>query len=332
MTEPRISLDQWQALVAVVESGSHARAAEVLHKTQSTITYAIRKIESLLDVKAFEIRGRRAVLTPTGQLLYRRAKVLLEEAGGLEAAARRVSAGWEAEIRIAMEHVFPAPVMFGALDRLGRESPHTHVELFETVLAGTAEMLTRGEVDLAIAPAIPAGFFGDALLRMRLLPVARPDHALHALGRDLTPADLRGYRHLVVRESGSARSTKPQFDSSQRWTLSSMATSIQAARLGYGFGWIAEDKIREELASGTLKPLPLPGGERFGQLYLVYAERDSAGPGALRLGELLRETVKETCPAITSPPPAATEASAASAATTGSGRRTRGRSPRSPSS
>src|SRR3954470_12090800 len=108
--EPRITLEQWQSLVAVVEAGSYARAAERLHKTQSTVTYAVQKIESLLDIKAFEIKGRKAVLTPTGQLLYRRARVLLEEAAGVETAARRVSAGWEPEIRLAMEHIFPTPV------------------------------------------------------------------------------------------------------------------------------------------------------------------------------------------------------------------------------
>ena len=95
---PRITLEQWQALVTVVDAGSYARAAEQLHKTQSTLTYAVQKIESLLDVKAFDIRGRKAVLTPTGHLLYRRARVLLDEASGVENAARRISAGWEAEI------------------------------------------------------------------------------------------------------------------------------------------------------------------------------------------------------------------------------------------
>src|SRR5689334_2044194 len=93
MKSPRITLEQWQALVAVVDAGSYARAAELLHKTQSTLTYAVQKIESLLDVKAFDIKGRKAVLTPTGQLLYRRARLLLDEATATESAARRRSAG-----------------------------------------------------------------------------------------------------------------------------------------------------------------------------------------------------------------------------------------------
>ena len=73
-------MEQWQALVAVVDADGYARAAEKLHKSQSAVTYAVQKLERLLDVKAFEIRGRKAVLTPTGQMLYLRARTLLEEA------------------------------------------------------------------------------------------------------------------------------------------------------------------------------------------------------------------------------------------------------------
>src|SRR2546429_7084498 len=35
MPEPRIPLDQWRALVAVVEKGGYAKAAAALHKSQS---------------------------------------------------------------------------------------------------------------------------------------------------------------------------------------------------------------------------------------------------------------------------------------------------------
>src|SRR6185437_10828815 len=103
MAGPLVSLDQWRSLLAVVDTGGYAQAAQALHKSQSAVTYAVQKLESLLAVQAFEIKGRKAVLTATGQLLYRRAKSLLEEAGGLEKSARSLSAGWEAEIRIAVE-------------------------------------------------------------------------------------------------------------------------------------------------------------------------------------------------------------------------------------
>src|SRR5436190_332560 len=104
---PRITLEQWRALQAVVEGGSYARAAEALHKSQSTITYAVQQIQSLLEVKVFEIQGRKAVLTEAGQVLYRRAKTLLDEAAALERGAAEMAEDWQPEIRIAVEAVFP---------------------------------------------------------------------------------------------------------------------------------------------------------------------------------------------------------------------------------
>ena len=299
MSTPKIGLEQWRALMSVVESGGYAQAAESLHKSQSAITYAVQKIENLLGVKVFEIQGRKAVLTPTGQLLYRRAKALIEEAAGLERAASALSAGWEAEIRLAVEIIFPTQVLLKTLDRFGAESPHTRIEVIESVLGGTAEALLQGQADIAIAPQVPQGFLGEPLMQMRLLLVAHPEHALHRLGRTLTREDLRAHRHLVVRDSGSQRDKTPlSLEAKQRWTVSHMATSILAARGGYGFAWLPEDKIREELAAGLLKPLPLEGGqERVGTLYLIYADRDYAGPGTLRLVELLRETVAQACAA-----------------------------------
>ena len=293
---PHITLEQWRALTAVVDGGGYAQAAEVLHKSQSSVTYAVQKLQFVLGVKAFEVRGRKAVLTPTGQVLYRRARALLDDAGGLENAARRLSAGWEAEIRVEMELIFPTWLMLKCLDRFGAESPHTRIELIESVLGGTQEALLQGQADLAIAGSIPAGFSGDALMRLRFVLAAHPDHALHQLGRPVTIQDLRAHRQLIVRETGQQRATRPSIEAMQRWTVSNMSTSIIAARSGFGYAWLPEDKIRDELAAGTLKPVPLrDGGERYAELYLVFADRDAAGPGILRLAEIIKEMVVSEC-------------------------------------
>jgi len=296
MSVLHITLEQWRALLAVVDAGGYAQAAEHLNKSQSAVTYAVQKLQSVLGVKAFEIRGRKAVLTPTGQLLYRRARALLEDAGGLEHAARKLSAGWEAEIRVVMESVFPTWLMLKCLDRFGAESPHTRIELIESVMGGTQEALLQGKADLAIANSIPTGFPGESLMRLRFVLAAHPEHALHRLGHAVTMQDLRAHRHLVVRETGSQRATPPSLESMQRWTVSNMSTSIIAVRSGYGYAWLPEDKIRDELAAGTLEPVELrDGGERFAELYLVFADRDAAGPGTLKLAEIIRELVRSEC-------------------------------------
>jgi DNA-binding transcriptional LysR family regulator len=292
----RISLEQWRSLLAVVDSGGYAQAATVLHKSQSAVTYAVQKMESLLGVKIFEVIGRKAHLTATGQVLYRRAKALLEEAGALETAAGSLAAGWEPELRLAVEIIFPTWLLLDCLGRFAKERPETRIELYETVLSGTEESLLERRVDFAIGSTVPAGFAGDRLMPLRFIAAAHPDHPLHRLGRELTLQDLRKYRHLVIRDSGSQRRGGTWLGAEQVWTVSQKATSIHAATLGLGFAWFPEDTIRSELANGSLARLPLrEGGERSADLYLVFADRDYAGPGALRLAEIIRGAVAEQC-------------------------------------
>jgi DNA-binding transcriptional LysR family regulator len=279
---PRISLEQWRALQAVVDAGGYAQAAARLHKSQSAITYAVQKIEALLKVKLFEISGRKARLTGSGEVLYRRAKGLLEEAESLEGAGRHLAQGWESELRLAVEIIFPTWMLLRCFELFAQQRPET---------------LIQRRVELAICSMIPQGFMGDALMPMRLIAAAHPEHPLHKLKRKLTAQDLRKYRQLVIRDSGSLRSRNaPWLGAGQRWTVSHKATQIHAAGMGLGFAWFAQDTIRTELEQGLLKPLPLrEGAELFVELYLVYADRDYAGPGAQRLAGIIRDQVKAAC-------------------------------------
>jgi len=293
---PRIGLDQWGALVAVVEAGGYAGAARRLHRTQSTITYTIKKLEEQLGLKVFELKGRRAMLTPTGQVLYRRGKSLVSEAARLERAAAELARGQEPQIRLAVDVVYPTWLLLDCLTTFGDEQPDTRIELYETVLGGTDEALIAGEVDLAIGSAVPGGFLGDPVMQMRFVCAAAPAHPLHALGRPVTLDDLRAHRHLVVRDSGVQRTRSGGWLNEKRWTVSHKATSIQAACMGAGYAWFPEDTVRAELDSGRLVRLPLvEGAERHATLYLVIADAELAGPGTLRLAGLLKERTSAAC-------------------------------------
>jgi len=296
MSAPRISIDQWTTLVSVVESGSYAKAAERLHKSQSTLTYAIQQAERLLGVKLFEIRGRKAVLTPTGQLLYRRGKTLVDDAERLERAAGELAKGWETEIRLAVDIIFPTWLLVQGIGTFSTERPETRIELYETVLSGTDDMLLARSVDFVITSSLPQGFIGDLLMPVHAVCVAAPSHPLHHLGRPATLDDLRRHRHLVIRDSGIQRARSAGWLNEQRWTVSHKATSIHALTLGYGYAWLPDEAIRGELERGALVPVPLrEGAERAGSLYLVFADRDATGPGALRLAEIIREAVASEC-------------------------------------
>ena len=281
----KITLDQWQALIAVVDEGGYAAAAEALNKSQSAISYAIQKIETELGVRAFALEGRRARLTETGHLLYRQAKVLLEEAGRIESSAIQFGHGWEPLVRVAADGLFPQDLVLCALVDLAEESPLTRVEFQETILSGAEEALLRHEADLVITGRVPPGFMGDHLTRIRFVAVAAPDHPLHHQGT-LGLDDLRPHRQLVLRDSGRRRLDSGWLGAEKRWPFSHGPPRRQALLRGLGFAWVPETEIGDDLAEGTLQPLPLREGVyRYQELYMVYADGQYAGRAARYLGE-----------------------------------------------
>jgi DNA-binding transcriptional LysR family regulator len=293
MSGPRTSLEQWHCFLAVVDEGSYARAAEVLHKSQSAVTYTIQKMEEQLGVRVFEIRGRKAELTEAGQMLYRRGRSLIDEALRLEKSAKSVAAGWEPQLRIVCDTLCPSSIMLDCLADLSAHCPDTRIECIESVLSGAEEALLERRCDVAITGIVPPGFLGDHLLRVKFLAVAQRDHPLHQLGRDLDYRDLRPFRQIVVRDSGVRRQRDSGWlDAVQRLTVSRMETSISAVARGVGFAWLPAVAMREELASGLIKPLPMiEGGERHADLFLILPNRDLAGAAALRCEAFIKAAV-----------------------------------------
>lgn len=284
----KTTLEQWRMLQAVVEHGGFAQAAQAIHKSQSTINHAVHKLQDRLGLSLLEVVGRKAQLTEAGSLMLRRAQQLLQQAGQLEDIASSLALGTEAEIRLAVDEVYPYGYLAEALQALSMEYPNTRVQLVETVLSGGPELLQGAEVELLVAGEVPQGFLGQPLMRTEFIAVAKRDHPLLQLGRTLDLTDLQQQRQLVIRDSGTRSTDSGWLGAEQRWTVSHLATSLDMVRRGMGFAWLPASRVLPLINSGELAELPLgPGARRYAQLYLTYADRDLAGPAILRLGELL---------------------------------------------
>lgn len=289
----KVTLDQWRSLVAVVDQGGYARAAEALGKSQSTVSHSIQRLEQALGTAVLKIKGRKAVLTDIGNAALRRARLLLDEAADIERMAYTLSAGVEAEINLAVDAVFPNQLLLPALAGFANIYPGTRVELFESVISGASDLVRHGRVQMAISPHVPQGWLGDHLVRLEFACVASPDHPLHKLDREITERDLHRHRQLVVRDSGERRDLNVAWlGSGQRFTFSTMGTRIQALCQGLGFSWSPLLKIRNELEQGLLKPLPLEhGSQKYVDVYLIITDAEGAGPATLALAEFIRQQV-----------------------------------------
>lgn len=297
ISENKVTLEQWRALLAVIDAGGYARAAELLNKSQSAISYSIAQLESALGVKVFQLQGRKAVPSPAGELLYRRARQLLEQAERLEKSAGCLAIKVEPLVKIAADLIIPPIRVLQCLEIFAKDFPDTRVEIFESVLSGTEDALLQRQVDLAIGGRIPTGFMGEKLVTVTMHGVSSPDHPLQLLGRPINYEDMRQYRQIIVRDSGQyRRRTEGWQEADQRWTVSHIKTSLDAIRMGLGYAWLPDAYTHEDIQAGRLKYLPVEvGAVREVPTYLTFADNEFAGPATRRLAEVLKENLPKMC-------------------------------------
>ena len=101
------TLDQWRMLAAVVDRGGFAAGAEALGKSQSAVSYSVQRLQAAVGTPLLTVKGRKAVLTPEGEILLRRARHLLDESASLQRLACNLARGHEPLIRLAVDAIFP---------------------------------------------------------------------------------------------------------------------------------------------------------------------------------------------------------------------------------
>lgn len=306
MKIPRITLEQWLTFKTVVDSGSYALAAEALHKSQSSVSYAVSRLNAQLPRPVLTLNGRKAALTAEGEVLYRHASQLLKQAREMEDIAGSMAMEFEAEVTVALDTLLEISRLNCSLETFSQRFPHTRIRILETSLSGTLEALLEERADLVIGATIPVGFSGELLTTISMIPVASPDHPLFnpmaSAARTDSPepfqvdeVELRSYRQVVLRDSGQkARRDSGWLEAEQRWTVSHFSSSISVIGAGLAFGFLPRNWIETELHQGSLREIPLRGGySRHIPLYLMMANRNLAGPATRALADILKQDLTD---------------------------------------
>lgn len=289
---PRTTLEQWAALRVVVESGGFAQAAEVLHRSQSSVSYAVAQLQERLGLKLLQIEGRKAHLTNAGRALLAEAIPLIDDLTRLEERSRLLAAGHEASIRLLIDSVFPKARLFDALAKFRGQFPHVRVDLQETVRQSAPDPLSE-PFDLAITLWDPQSLFSEHFLDIELVAVAHRDHPLHQRhAGKLTLATLSRHLLVLINQQGWDPSpTVTSLASHQWWQVSTVEVAIETVCRGLCYGWLPRHLIADELASQELVPLPLAiGAVRQIPLAVTYGDQEQAGPATRAMARLLLDS------------------------------------------
>jgi DNA-binding transcriptional LysR family regulator len=283
------TLDEWEILQAVVQLGGFAPAAKQLNRSQSTISYAIARLQEQLGIRLFEIKGRRAHLTELGRVLLADVEPHLSGFHQLEQRARSLASGGETEIRLSVDSIYPNGRLFAALAQFAHRFPYVQPRLRQSTFLSADTEFSVHNAQLCITGLLSREFFTKPILAIRMVAVAHRDHPLHSIKRKLNRADLMQF--MLVNIEGAASGTlrhQPRVPAQRVLPVTSIEAAIDAVRSGLCFGWLPAYRIQSDLAGKELLPLRMPvGGTREVRLNLVCKDLSSLNPEVNVLAELL---------------------------------------------
>jgi DNA-binding transcriptional LysR family regulator len=283
------TLDAWEILQAVVQLGGFASAAKKLHRSQSTISYAIGRLQEQLGVRLFEIHGRKAQLTEAGRILLADVEPHLAGFHELEQRARVMASGGASEVGVSVDSIFPDDRLFEALAAFSRSFPHVRLRLRQGTFLSADSEFSMHNAQICVTGLLSRELLVKPILAIGMIAVARRDHPLLSIRRRLSGSDLMQYI-LVTIESAASGSLKqqPRLATQRVLPVSTIESAISAVRSGLCFGWLPRYRIQPELDSGDLVVLPLPAGKtRDVRLNLVCKDLGVSSSEANALAELL---------------------------------------------
>lgn len=213
-----IDLRSIRYLVAIVDEGTFARAAEKLKVTQPALSRSVQALEQTLGVKLLD-RGKSGT-TPTvfGRLLIERGRGLLSDATAITKEIALLSGAEAGEIAVGAG-AYPAEICVGpAAGRLIAQRPGLRLRITLGDWPDLTEKVLKEKLDLAVCDV--AGAEGNSKLCIERLPqhpgvlFCRATHPL-ATRKSLTLDDVREFPltltalperlALIVRREGLLR-------------------------------------------------------------------------------------------------------------------------------
>ncbi|MGF1630247.1 MAG: LysR family transcriptional regulator [Kiloniellaceae bacterium] len=145
-----LSLRQVRYFIAVAENGSVTGAAQQLSVSQSTVTEAIKGLESELGVALLERQARGVALSYKGQQFLRHAHRILAEVSDAQRALRSREAPLAGTLQIGVTTLVAGYCLSDLLARFRREFPAVQVSVVEDTRDYLEHLLLNGEIDVAV--------------------------------------------------------------------------------------------------------------------------------------------------------------------------------------
>ncbi|MFO7769813.1 MAG: LysR family transcriptional regulator [Roseovarius gahaiensis] len=146
-----IELRHLRTIRAIQQAGGIARAADLLHITQSALSHQIKGLEDQAGVELFVRRSKPLKLSAAGQRLLRVAEKVLPEVEALEGEFGGLRQGSAGRMHIAIECHACFDWLFPVLEQFRKAWPEVDVDIRPGLAFDALPALRKEEVDLVVS-------------------------------------------------------------------------------------------------------------------------------------------------------------------------------------
>lgn len=252
----KTTLDEMQAFVAVIDTGSITAAAEHLAQTVSGVSRTLRRLEEKLGTTLLRRTTRRLALTEEGALFLLRARAVLDAVESVEdeMAARRAHPAGRLRVNAASPFMLHAvvPLLGGFRARYPdiELELHSNDDLIDLIEQRTDVAIRMGALRDSTLHARPLARFA---LRVLAAPAYLQAHGLPRAVEDLRGHSLIGFtqpeslNRWPLRHAGGE-----DYEIHARLRASSGETVRQLALAGQGIACMADFMTQADRARGDL--------------------------------------------------------------------------------
>jgi DNA-binding transcriptional LysR family regulator len=269
-----------RSFVSVVDAGGFTRAGERVHRTQSTVSQQIKRLEDMLGRPLLQRNGKQATLTEDGERLLTYARrILALEQEARDVVARPVSEGI---VRLGLPEDFAAYRLAELLYDFARSRPTLRLDVRCGLSVHLQAAFKRGELDVALYKRSAGQSDGIAAWRERLQWVTSRKHPVD-MSRDPVPIAVAEqgclYRDRLIHAIEAAGRT---------WHIAYTSPNLPgiqaAASVGLGVAILPDVAILPEH-----KILDAEGFPPITSTEIAIIVADNASPATRRLAEMLAD-------------------------------------------
>lgn len=295
----RLTLDQLRILIAVADHGSFSAAGRHLRRVQSAVSQMVQALETTLGVVLFDRGGKTPILTDAGRAILEDARKLVRGAEGLRARAESMASDVEPDLALAVDAMFPNPLMMESLRVLAGEFPDLPVTVFTEALGGAEQRIRDHTARLGFYSWRPAqdDLASEFLAAIAMAPVAASTHPLAKRKGPISREVLEDEVQLVLTDRTQITARFSGGIVSRRlWRFADLGTRLDYLLAGFGWCNMPLHLVEPHIDRGRLKVLDLAEAPRWE--LPIHVVHDRSRPPQ-RAGRMLIDDLKvrlTTCP------------------------------------